>query len=164
MKKVVIYFILIVLAGALSCNRDEIIHENGYILFDDLDFFQFVPAKNLNLETSTSSFYSQNLKRGFQFMSTTRYFDTIVLMADTFHIENRSADFAKDLQFLKIVPVHMDYKILPKEQQIKYPLGLRSYSVKIRSRVVKFIYDNTTIDIIKISPYKVKKRNKINSV
>jgi hypothetical protein len=125
-----------------------------------LDYFQFVPVKKLNLETSTSSFYSQNLKRGIQFMSTTKYFDTIVLMADTFNIENRSADLAKDLQFLKILPAHMDYKILPKEKQIKYPIGLRSYSVKIRGRVVKFIYDNTTIDIIKITPYKVKKRNK----
>lgn len=164
MKKVILFCILILFAWAFSCSRDEIIHENGYIIFDDLEFFQFVPTKNLNLETSISSFYSQNLMRGIQFMSKNKYYDTLVFEADTFHIENRSAAFARDLQFIKIVPVHIDYKILSQEQQIKYPLGLRSYSVKIRGRVVKFIYDNTTIDIIRISPFKVKKRNKMSSM
>jgi len=113
------------------------------------------------LESSISSFYTENLEKGFQFMYYTNFFDTIASMVDTFHLDNRNKEFAEELQTLTIVPVLMKYKDVPKEKQIKYIFGLRTYTARIYGRTISFLYDNTTYDIIEIVPFPVKKRRSI---
>jgi len=91
----------------------------------------------------------------------TNFFDTIASMVDTFHLDNRNKEFAEELQTLTIVPVLMKYKDVPKEKQIKYIFGLRTYTARIYGRTISFLYDNTTYDIIEIVPFPVKKRRSI---
>jgi hypothetical protein len=161
MKKLLLFICILVTVILFGCQRNRVYHKDGYILFDNLEFFQFVPVKNMNLETSTSSFYSENLREGFQFMSRNNFFDTVYAKVDTFTLENRGKDSPKENQILKIVPVHIDYKMAPEIAQSNYHIGILPFTSKIRGKTITFLLNyDVAFDIIKITPLQVKKRNR----
>ena len=155
-----LFICAVVILFLVGCREDKIYHEDGYIVFDNYDFIEFVPVKNINLETSISSLYTENLGEGLQFMSSKKFFDDVFSKIDTFNLENRDKDEPKEYWVLKIVPVHMEYKMYPKKFQPLNDLGIRPYTFKIRGRkVVLKINYNVKYEILKITPLPVKKRN-----
>jgi hypothetical protein len=142
-----------------ACHKDAILHQDGYIVFSNLDFFQFLPVKKMNDETSLSSFYSENLKRGFQFQPSKCIFDSIYPLVDTFHLQGLTSDLAKELYVLKIIPVRIDYKYIAKNKQIQTMFNIWSDTIQVRGKKIAMIYDFTQYNILKITPIHVKKRN-----
>lgn len=143
-----------------SCNKkDSILQQEGYIIFEDLEFFQFIPVKQMNDETSISSLYTENLKRGFQFQPSKSIFNSIYPLVDTFHLQGLTTNLAKELYILKILPVRIDYKYITKDKQIHSVYSIWSDTIQIRGQKIAMIYDFTQYDILKITPLKVKKKN-----
>jgi hypothetical protein len=159
-KRLLEYAFIVLFIMFSSCKDDNVISKKGYIVFDESDFFYFVPVKELNLENSINSFYTSNLERGFQFQSRTIYFDTVYSAVDTFHIDGRYKDYAEELRNLKIVPVLFTYKKVTKQNQDNSIFRFGFFSAKIRGKNISFVCESTTPDIIiSIRILKVKKKN-----
>lgn len=161
MKKLLLFICILGTFFLFGCQKNRVYHKDGYIVFFELEFFQFVPVKDMNLETSISSFYSENLKEGFQFMSNNNFFDTVYSKVDTFTLENRGKDIPKERRLLKIVPAHIDYRMAPEIAQSNYHIGVLPLTSKIRGKTITFLLNyDVAYDIIKITPLHVKKRNR----
>jgi len=159
-----IYLISLILSISVlvSCKNDQVIKQDGVIVVDSPDFFQFIPVKHLNLDSSISSFYTKNLETGIMFSTHNRIgglYDTVFINIDTFHLEYYGKNPDIESSVLKIEPVHIEYTL--DEYSPKYTNNLGIYRVK--NRTVKFIVKYGEFNISKIIPYKYKNKNKKGS-
>ena len=159
--KIYIISLLFSISILVSCKNNHVIKQDGVIVFDSPDFFQFVPVKHLNLDSSISSFSTKNLEKGIMF-STHRIgglFDSVFINIDTFHLKNFGKNPDIKGSILKIEPVHIEYTL--DEYSPKYTNNFVIYRVK--NRTVQFIVKYGEFTIKKIIPYKYKNINKKGS-
>jgi hypothetical protein len=153
-----IQFIVLLFNLTLFCGCNNLIRKEGYILFNNSNYFQFVPAKQLNLESSLSSFNTNNLENGIMFSSESigTLYDTIFSYVDTFHLDNISRDLGQRFQYLKIVPVYIEY-FNKNNNDINDNYSEWKYFVRGKSVKVKVLYGDYLI--IKIRPFRCKALN-----
>jgi hypothetical protein len=151
-----ILWIIIPIFFLLSCNDCE--KKDGYIVFTDSKYFQFLPVKNgLDKNTSISSFKSDNLLEGFQFESTFNlaFYHSIFLHLDTFTLENKSSSLPKNIRTLKILPVRMIYSEVSKDN---FPMHTEIYQIRDQKIQCKWNYNKYKIRKVTFYNYKIMNR------
>ena len=141
-----------------SCNNPNLTKQTGYIVFNYAEYFQFVPTKTLDLSTSISSFYSENLENGIMFSSKSigDDYDTIFAHIDTFRLEKIDNILANKFKILKIVPVRIEYVL---DKSI-IPSNIYTVNYIVKGRHVHFTVQFCKPVIKKIITLNVKKLNK----
>lgn len=146
----------------MSCTKNRTTKQDGVIVFDSPDFFQFVPVKHLNLDSSISSFYTKNLGKGIMFSTHNglgKLYDTVFNNIDTFHLENFGKIPNIKCSVLKIVPVQIEYSLDKYSPECTNNIAV----YHIKNRTVQFIFKYCEFDIHNIIPYKYKNINKKGS-
>jgi len=154
---------LILFTGAIlildSCSRFK--KEQGYIVFTDEHFFNFVPVKStLKTNSSISSFYTDNLREGFEFRSKNykTFNDSTFYYVDTFSLKDINKDFPREYITLKVMPVYIEYR------KIEYPkmnvVSKSKCTYKINDRIIEYIINHDQYEIRKILALNYDGRNK----
>jgi hypothetical protein len=152
------FILLFLIFISNSCYKSNIIKQKGYIAFNYLDYFHFVPVKKLDLMNSLASFYTENLDTGIMFLSksTLNYYDSVFKYIDTFNIENVSKNRSREIKTLKIVPVYIEYECASKNKNFD---NIDTFNYTIRGRSVQLTTQFVYYKIIRIRPLKVSVRN-----
>jgi hypothetical protein len=142
------------LFGCLLCSCTRYKERYGYLVFTDAEYFQFVPIKgNIDINTSYSSFISNNVKEGFAFASTfnNAFYYSVFQHLDTIRIKNKSTDLPERMRTLKILPVRIKFREISDEDSIIY-----SDTIQIKDHIIIYKWNSGHYHIRKITflPYK----------
>ena len=148
-KLIYIVFIFLI----IGCTKT--VNQNGYLVFEHSEVMYFIPVKELSLETSAGSFYSENLNVGIGLGSVKIYFDSIRANLDTLRGCQINEDKSEQNSVLKILPVNIRYNILEKHN------GNQKWTYRINNKIVQFYINTPELKLDTIIFLKLKQKNLI---
>jgi hypothetical protein len=146
------------LFSCLLCSCKHYTERYGYLIFTDAEYFKFIPTKgSLNLTTSYSSFFSNNIEEGFGFASTfnNAFYYSVFQHLDTIRIKNKSSNLPERIRTLKILPVRIKFKEISDENSIIY-----SDTIQIKNHVILYKWNSGNYSIRKITFLNYKHMNR----
>jgi len=147
------------LIGSLLCSCTRFDERYGYLIFTDAEYFQFIPIKgNLDLTTSYSSFFSNNIEEGFAVASTfnNAFYYSVFQHSDTIRINNKSTDLPERIRTLKILPVRIRFREISDENSIIY-----SDTIQIKDHFIIYKWNSGNYHIRKVTFLSYKYMNRI---
>jgi hypothetical protein len=159
-----IYKSIILISIILWCSGcNNIRKEKGYIVQFMPNVLNFIPVKSMQLDSSTTSFYSSNFKNGFQFSVENIFKDKIITSMDTIKYRDLYEGSYFNYKFIYIAPVEIEYKDISKDEH-RYNIDeIHNYKMEIDGKEIIFFYSFRDYELVKISTLKTKFRKKMNS-
>lgn len=146
--------LIILLLLLLSCSQDrQNSHRKGFIIYNDLSNFYFVPVKEFDSSDCHGNLRTENLDAGVQFnINSNEYLELIKNSAVAVKDELTDNSYAKRLQSIKILPVEIMYVV-----DVIHDSTLVEFEFMIYNRDVKFRSDHEGLRITHLSVLDCKK-------
>jgi hypothetical protein len=160
-QSVLILFFIIVFS-VCSC-RKSIRKEKGYLVRFMPKVFNFIPTKNMQIESSTASFYSSNFEKGFQFLIDSNITEELIANMDTIKYRNLYKGSYFTYDFIYLTPVEIEFKDIPIDKQNSNMDETHNFKMEIDGKEIIFYYDFRDYEVIKITPLKTNYRIKLNN-
>jgi hypothetical protein len=150
-------FTAILLIAVLSC-KNGTIKKEGYIVMGIPGYFFFVPVKKMDLKTNTSSFYSENLEKGFQFSTYNQFAGILLNSIDTVKVINIDKYVPFPYEFINIVPVKIEMRKIPDEKQRKGFSQEHSFKTNIGGKIIELTFDFREYELLNVIPLKTERK------
>jgi hypothetical protein len=152
MKKLLITLICLISLCCRDKGGETVISEEGFVVYQDLNIWQFVPAKSIDLESCMSSFKTENLNKGMQFTPhSEKHVQAVKSVSLDFNVENIDSGFAKKYYTINIAPVKVKYKVIYNRTK-KITDSQPEFLVKVNGNIVQFPYDFLNVEIEDLQP------------